>query len=46
MVRALEQTSLLRIDGRPLAHKLKERQGGSLRWKRLLGCGDQLILLG
>lgn len=44
--RALEDATLLRIDGQGLAHQVKRRRGrGSLRLKRLLGCGDQLVFL-
>lgn len=44
--RALEDSTLLRIDGRGLMQRLRRRRGGSpLRLKRLLGCGDQLVFL-
>jgi hypothetical protein len=46
-VRALEDTALLRIDGRVLARQLAQRRGGEpLRVRRLLGCGDRLVFLG
>jgi len=46
MVRALERTSLLRIDGEGLQRVLTERRGGrKLRLKKLLGCGDRLVFL-
>jgi len=46
MVRALERTSLLRIDGEGLQRVLAERRGGrKLRLKGLLGCGDRLVFL-
>ncbi len=45
-VRALEDTSLLRIDGQCLTRQLrKRRSAGKLRLKKLLGCGDRLIFL-
>lgn len=44
--RALEDSTLLRIDGRGLMQRLRHRRGGGpLRLKRLLGCGDQLVFL-
>lgn len=46
MVRALERTSLLRIDGESLQQVLTERRGGrKLHLKKLLGCGDRLVFL-
>jgi CRP-like cAMP-binding protein len=46
LARALEVTSLLRIDGKCLELQLRQRCGGGpLRLKRLLGWGDQLIFL-
>lgn len=43
---AIEDTSLLRIDGKGLEKQLRERRGGErLRLRRLLGCGDHLIFL-
>ena len=46
LVRALEETSLLRIDRKGLEKELRERRGGErLQLKKLLGCGDQLIFL-
>jgi CRP-like cAMP-binding protein len=45
-VRALETSSLLRIDGQGLKQQLRRRCGGkALHLKKLLGCGDQLIFL-
>jgi len=43
--RALEDSTLLRIDGRGLTRQLQRRRGGNLRLKRLLGCGDRLVFL-
>ena len=44
--RALEDSTLLRIDGRGLTRQLRRRRGDSLlRLKRLLGCGDRLVFL-
>ncbi|OGF57355.1 MAG: hypothetical protein A2Z21_02425 [Candidatus Fraserbacteria bacterium RBG_16_55_9] len=46
MVCALEDTSLLRIDGKGLENQLRERRGGEkLRLRKLLGRGDRLIFL-
>jgi CRP/FNR family transcriptional regulator len=45
-VRALEDTALLRIDGRGLVHKLKQQRGGkTLHIKQILGCGDRLVFV-
>jgi len=45
-VRALQDSSLLRIDGEALIERLRSRRGGRrLKLKRLLGCGDRLIFL-
>jgi len=46
--RALEDSTLLRIDGRGLLQRLRQRRGREgepLRLKRLLGCGDRLLFL-
>ena len=43
---AIEDTALLRIDGKGLEKQLREGRGGAeLRLRKLLGCGDQLIFL-
>ena len=45
IVRALEDTALLRIDGRGLVHKLKRQRGEALQVKQILGCGDRLVFV-